>query len=118
MFKKLFLTFLILNLFTVCFAQLKTPLEVVGKNEGKIKVLLRQDEPFVAARSLGRALGMRSTYFAASGRLELVEGSNKAFLTNKQIYAFINKRKSKLSQAPFIDDDDTLYVPLSFFNTF
>ncbi len=117
MFKKFFLICIVLNFFSLGFAQLKTPLEVVGKNEGKIKVFLRQEEPFVAARSLGRALGMRSTYFAASGRLELTEGSNKAFLTNKQIYAFINKRKSKLSQAPFIDDD-TLYVPLSFFNTF
>lgn len=117
MFKKIFLICIILNLFSLGFAQIKAPLEVVGKSKGKIKVLLRQDEPFVAARSLGRALGMRSTYFAASGRLELVEGSNKAFLTNKQIYAFINKRKKKLSQAPFIDED-TLYVPLSFFNDF
>lgn len=117
MFKKIFLICIILNLFTLCFAQIKAPLEIVGKSKGKIKVLLRQEEPFVAARSLGSALGMRSTYFAASGRLELVEGANKAFLTNKQNYAFINKRKSKLSQAPFIQED-ILYVPLSFFNTF
>ena len=117
MFKKIFLICIILNLFSLGFAQIKAPLEVVGKSKGKIKVLLRQEEPFVAARSLGRALGMRSTYFAASGRLELVEGSNKAFLTSKQNYAFINKRKKKLSQAPFIQED-ILYVPLSFFNVF
>ncbi len=117
MFKKFFLLCIILNFFTLGFAQLKTPLEVVGKNAGKIKVLLRQDEPFVAARSLGRALDMRSTYFAASGRLELVEGANKAFLTNKQNYAIVNKRKKKLTQAPFVQED-ILYVPLSFFNDF
>ena len=55
MFKKIFLICIILNLFSLGFAQIKAPLEVVGKSKGKIKVLLRQEEPFVAARSLGRA---------------------------------------------------------------
>lgn len=117
MFKKFLLTFCILNLLNACFAQIKTPLELVGKNKGKIKVLLIQNEPFVAARTLAQSLGMRSTYFAASGRLELTDNSKTALLINKQPYVFINKQKRSLSQAPFVQED-ILYAPLSFFNDF
>ena len=117
MFKKILLTFCILNLFSLGFAQIKAPLELVGKSKGKIQVLLIQNEPFVAARTLGRALGMHSTYFAASGRLELSENSKTALLVSKQPYVFINKQKRNLSQAPFVQDN-ILYAPLSFFNDF
>lgn len=117
MFKKFLLTFCVLNLLNVCFAQIKTPLELVGKNKGKIKVLLIQNEPFVAARTLAQSLGMRSTYFAASGRLELTDNSKTALLINKQPYVFINKQKKSLSQTPFVQED-ILYAPLSFFNNF
>ena len=117
MFKKLLLTFITLNLFCMGFAQVKTPLEFVGKSKGKIKVLLRQEEPFVAGNAFGRALGMKSTSFGASGRLELTDGSKTALLTKQEPYALINKRKKALSKEPF-EQDDILYVPLSFFNSF
>lgn len=117
MLKKFLLTFLILNLFSMGFAQIKTPLELVGKSKGKIPVILRQNEPFVAARSLGRALGMQCTWFGASGKLELVDGSKKAELKKEQNFAVINKQKKPLSQVPF-EQDSVLYVPLSFFNQF
>ncbi len=117
MLKKLLLTFIALNLFCLGFAQVKTPLELVGKNKGKIKVLLLQNEPFVAGRAFGRALGMQSTAYGASGRLELTDGSKTALLTKQEPYAYINKQKKSLTQAPF-EQDKILYVPLEFFNQF
>lgn len=117
MFKKILLTFITLNLFCIGFAQIKTPIEFIGKNKGKIKVILRQEEPFVAGRTFARVLGMKSTAYGASGRLELTEGSKTALLENKKPYVFINKQKKNLSQTPF-KQDSTLYVPLSFFTQF
>lgn len=117
MFKKFLLTFIALNLFCIGFAQIKAPLEFVGKNKGKIKVFLRQEEPFVAGRSFARTLGMKSTSYGASGRLELTENSKTALLENKKPYVFINKQKKNLSSAPF-EQDNILYVPLSFFSSF
>ena len=105
MFKKLLLTFIALNLFCMGFAQVKTPLEFVGKSKGKIKVLLLQDEPFVAGRAFGRALGMQSTSYGASGRLELADGSKTAILTKQEPYAIVNKKKKALTQAPFEQDN-------------
>lgn len=99
------------------FAQIKTPVEFIGNSKGKVKVLLLQGEPFVAGRAFGRTLAMRSTSFSASGRLELTEGTKTALLENKKPYVFINKQKKALSLAPF-EHDNTLYVPLSFFNSF
>jgi N-acetylmuramoyl-L-alanine amidase len=117
MLKKLLLTFFTLNLFCMGFAQVKTPFELVGKSKGKIKVLLLQNEPFVAGRAFGRALGMQSTAYGASGRLELNDGSKTALLTKQESYAYINKQKKNLTQAPF-EQDNILYVPLEFFNQF
>lgn len=117
MFKKILLTFITLNLFCIGFAQIKTPIEFIGKNKGKVKVILRQEEPFVAGRTFARVLGMKSTAYGASGRLELTEGSKTALLENKKPYVFINKQKKNLSQTPF-KQDSTLYVPLSFFTQF
>ncbi|MBQ4493468.1 MAG: N-acetylmuramoyl-L-alanine amidase [Elusimicrobiaceae bacterium] len=117
MLKKIFFIFIILNFFSAGYAQIKTPLEIAGKKGGKVKVILRQEEPFIAARSFGRSLGMQSTYFAASGRLELMDGSKKALLINSQPYVFINKQKKTLSQAPFLQEG-IFYAPLSFFNDF
>ena len=117
MLKKFLLTFIILNLFCIGFAQIKTPLEFIGKSKGKIKVLLRQEEPFVAGRAFGRALGMQSTAYGASGRLELKDGSKTALLTKQESYVYINKQKKNLAQIPF-EQDNILYVPLSFFNQF
>lgn len=117
MFKKILLTLLILNLFNAGFAQVKTPLEFIGKNKGKISVVLLQEEPFVAGRAFGRALGMQSTWFGASGQLELISGTKKAVLKKQQNFALVNKQKKALSQAPF-EQGNILYVPLNFFNDF
>ena len=117
MLKKIFLTFIFSVLFISAFAQSKTPVELVGKNKGKVNVILHQDIPFVAARAFGRILGMSTAWFGASGRLELTQNSKKAVLTNQQKYVLINKQKKVLPQTPF-EQDKVLYVPLSFFNNF
>lgn len=117
MLKKIFFIFVFLNLFNLVFAQIKTPVELVGKNKGKVQVMSLQGEPFVAARTFAKALGMQTTWFGASGRLELSSGSNKAELKKNQPFAIVNKQKNKLSQAP-VEQDGILYVPLSFFNKF
>ena len=117
MLKRIFFIFVFLNLFNLVFAQIKTPVELVGKNKGKVQVMSLQGEPFVAGRTFGRVLGMQSTWFGASGRLELSSGSNKAELKKNQPFAIVNKQKSRLSQAP-VEQGGVLYIPLSFFNKF
>ena len=117
MFKKFFFILIFLNFFNLSFAQVKAPLDFIGKSKGKIQVISFQGEPFVAARTFAKALGMQATWFGASGRLELLNGSKKAELKKQQTFALINKQKRKLTQAP-VEQEGILYVPLSFFNYF
>lgn len=117
MFKKLLLPLLLLFNCALCGAAAQTPVEMLGKNKGEVKVINKDGVNYAEALRLSKILKLQTSWFGRSGQLNL-KGPAGFFcvLRAGEQNAAVNGEAYKL-EAPLLTEDGVLYAPISFFNS-
>ncbi|MDR0645449.1 MAG: N-acetylmuramoyl-L-alanine amidase [Elusimicrobiota bacterium] len=114
MFKKILFIVFVLMFLSRAFGQDKTPVEMLGKNKGTIKVLNENDGTYIEALAVAKILKMQVSWFGKSGQLNLKNtGGYFCVLRGGQDFAVVNGKEEKLSRS-IIVREGVLYVPFDF----
>ncbi len=113
--KKTALLLCAITLSCVLNAQVKTPVQVMGKKKGSIEMIKEDGQSYVAAMQMAKALGLKTTWFGKSGQLNItVDSAYFAVLRDAASHAMINGEPQSLP-TPSIMRGGRLYTPVEFF---
>jgi N-acetylmuramoyl-L-alanine amidase len=115
MFKKILFIVFVFMFISHAFGQDKTPVEMLGKNKGTIKVSNENGKIYIEALAIAKILKMQVSWFGKSGQLNLKNnGGYFCVLRGGQDIAVVNGKEEKLSGSVIIREG-VLYAPLDFF---